>query len=73
MAGYQVNITCPKCGTNSITLPPDYTYEMAKDWCGIYDGSSSMYVAGNPRDDPNSLIGKCATCGRQVNCSIAEN
>lgn len=71
--GWPINLTCPKCGTQTICTPADYTYEMAKDFAGLLDGSSPMFVAGNPIGDPTTQIGKCATCGSQIHASLPSN
>lgn len=69
---WQINLTCPKCGTQVIHTPKDYTREMAVDFAGLLDGSSPMFVK-NPIGDPNTSIGKCATCGSQVHASLPSN
>ena len=62
MSETRIEIRCPKCGVQTVTIRPAMPEGQARDYCALLDGSSSLYVT-DPRKDESSQIGKCVTCG----------
>lgn len=68
----RVTIEClSRCGSTSVDIRPALGREAAEDYCGLLDGSSPAYVI-DPRDHPESMIGKCGICRGSIRATSEE-
>jgi hypothetical protein len=63
-----VSARCRGGHTQKLTIGP-CTKEWAESLAGLLDGTHPLYVT-SPRDDANSQIAHCLTCGSLVDCTV---
>ena len=64
-----VQCTASKTHTKLITVDPALGMEYARQFAGLLDGSSTLYIH---KPGPNSPIGKCGICQGQIKCTVEE-
>ncbi len=71
MSGYTITASCTICKAKQTITLPDASEEGARRIAELMDGSSPLYVR-SPREDQDSMIGRCAQCGGLFDCTVAE-
>lgn len=68
---FKLEVKCEGGHTQSILVAGVSSREWAEIMCGLMDGTSDLYRS-KPSDNPNSSIGKCASCGKQTKAEVTE-
>lgn len=67
MSEITVTATCTEGHCQSLRVG-GMTFEWARMWVGLMDGTSPMYIHSPIGTD--SLIGKCGICGSKIKCEV---
>lgn len=63
----RVRVECSSGHEQTIKYDESFSLEWVETQCGLLDGTSPLYEYP---PGPESVIGKCGICGKQVKCSI---